>query len=204
MKSTFARRLLGVLLVVPWAALAAPTPELVVTPQKTTATYQTGEKIEWRVTLRGGDSASLRDGAFVLKRGGATNIGQGKLEFTGGVATVSAALEEPGTILAEISAKTSGGQEFKALGGAAVAPERIKVSAPCPEDFDAFWKAKIEELAKVPANPVLTSGTSGKENVDFWKITMDNIRGTKIRGQVARPAHGEKLPAMLIVHWAGV
>ena len=204
MKSTMARRLLSVLFVVPWTALAAPAPELVVTPQNPNATYQVGEKIEWRVTLRGGESASLRDGAFVLKKGGAATVGQGKLEFTGGTATVSAALPEPGTILAEISAKTAGGPEFKALGGAAVAPEQIKVSAPCPEDFDAFWKAKIEELAKVPANPVLTSGASGKENVDYWKITMDNIRGTKIRGQLARPARGEKLPAMLIVQWAGV
>lgn len=204
MKITIARRLLGILLVVPWAALAASAPELVVTPQKPHAIYQPGEKIEWRVTLRGTNSASLHDGAFVLKKGGAAVIGQGKLEFTGGETTVSASLGEPGTILAEISAKTADGQEFKALGGAAVAPERIKVSAPCPEDFDAFWKAKLDELAKVPANPMLAAGASGKDNVDFWKITMDNIRGTKIRGQLARPAHGEKLPAMLIVQYAGV
>lgn len=33
---------------------------------------------------------------------------------------------------------------------------------------------------------------------------MDNIRGSHIRGQLARPKQGEKLPAMLIVQWAGV
>lgn len=33
---------------------------------------------------------------------------------------------------------------------------------------------------------------------------MDNIRGTKIRGQLSRPTGGEKFPALLIVQWAGV
>src|SRR5690606_13518415 len=33
---------------------------------------------------------------------------------------------------------------------------------------------------------------------------MDNIQGTKIHGQMAKPAKGEKLPALLIVQWAGV
>jgi len=33
---------------------------------------------------------------------------------------------------------------------------------------------------------------------------MDNIRGTHIQGQVARPIEGKKLPALLIVQWAGV
>jgi cephalosporin-C deacetylase-like acetyl esterase len=33
---------------------------------------------------------------------------------------------------------------------------------------------------------------------------MSNIRGTHIQGQIARPAQGGKLPALLIVQWAGV
>jgi cephalosporin-C deacetylase-like acetyl esterase len=38
---------------------------------------------------------------------------------------------------------------------AIVAPEQIKPSSPRPDDFDIFWQSKIEELAKVPANPQL-------------------------------------------------
>jgi cephalosporin-C deacetylase-like acetyl esterase len=40
--------------------------------------------------------------------------------------------------------------------------------------------------------------------VDYWKITLDNIRDTHVQGQLARPAGAEKLPALLIVQWAGV
>ena len=41
-------------------------------------------------------------------------------------------------------------------------------------------------------------------DVDYWKITMDNIRGTQIHGQLARPVGDESLPALLIVQWAGI
>src|SRR4028119_183766 len=35
-------------------------------------------------------------------------------------------------------------------------------------------------------------------------ISFNNIRGTKVRGQLARPKKGAKFPALLIVQWAGV
>jgi cephalosporin-C deacetylase-like acetyl esterase len=40
--------------------------------------------------------------------------------------------------------------------------------------------------------------------VDYWKITLDNVGGTHVQGQLARPAKGDKLPALLIPQWAGV
>ena len=63
-------------------------------------------------------------------------------------------LDEPGTILAEIKTKI-GGKDVKTLAGAAIAPEKIAPSAPRPDDFDAFWKAKVEQLNAIPVNPVV-------------------------------------------------
>ena len=77
-------------------------------------------------------------------------------------------------------------------------------AAPLPADFDKFWKAKLKELKKVPMDPVLEKVDIGKPRVAYWKITMDNIRGTHIEGQIARPEKGKKFPALLIVQWAGV
>jgi cephalosporin-C deacetylase-like acetyl esterase len=90
------------------------------------------------------------------------------------------------------------------LGGAVMAPEKIKPSSPRPDGFDAFWQAKFEELAAVPVNPKLEKVEISNAKVDYYKITMDNIRGSHIQGQLARPKDGEKLPAMLVVQWAGV
>jgi cephalosporin-C deacetylase-like acetyl esterase len=194
---------------VAFAALLAATaafavPELSITPVNKTGVYQAGEPIVWQVAARGSSGEAPKEATYVLKRGGATPAGQGTLQFSGGGATLTTTLKEPGALLAEVTAKTVGGHTLKALGGAVVAPDQIKPSAPCPDDFDAFWKSKLGELAAVPPNPVLTPDASGKEGVQYWKLTMDNIRGTKIRGQLARPAQGQKFPAMLLVQYAGV
>jgi cephalosporin-C deacetylase len=83
-------------------------------------------------------------------------------------------------------------------------PESIALSAPRPADFDAFWDAKLQALAAIPANPVLASVAIGNTNLAYSKLTLDNIWGTHIQGQLARPVAGGKFPALLIVQWAGV
>ena len=69
-----------------------------------------------------------------------------------GRAELKASLDVPGTLLAHFAATSADGKEHKATGGAIVAPDEIEASAPRPEDFDAFWDAKIKEIAAVPFN----------------------------------------------------
>ena len=52
--------------------------------------------------------------------------------------------------------------------------------------------------------PVLQTADSRRRGVNYWKLQLDNIRGTHIQGQLARPVAGGLLPAMLVVQWAGV
>ena len=173
-------------------------------PNKPKAVYQTGEDIVWQVQVRGDQASSFANATYVLKEGGGTIIGQGTIAFQSAEAAIHTSLTRPGTILAEVTATNASHQTIRALAGAAIAPDRIPVSSPCPEDFDAFWKSKLAELATVPEHPVLQPDSGGKPNAAYWKITLDNIRGTHIHGQLARPAQGEKFPAMLVVQWAGV
>ena len=51
---------------------------------------------------------------------------------------------------------------------------------------------------------MLEKGDSGNSGVDYWKVTLDNINGTHVEGQLARPSGDARCPAMLIVQWAGV
>lgn len=180
-------------------------PLISVAPQKTSGVYASGEKIVWDVKLSEEGKTLVTTASYTLLKGGATSIGQGTLSFSNGVATVASSLNTPGTLLLQVTPPAFNNQKpVPAYGGAAIDPDKIGVSAPAPDDFDAFWKAKLDELAAVPANPVLEKVDIGKPGIDYWKITMDNIRGTHIRGQLARPTTGEKFPAMLIVQWAGV
>jgi len=178
--------------------------EIAVSAAREGGVYDIGERIVWRLTLKGEGTAGIEKIDYVLKRGHKTEMGRGELTLRDNAAELETKLDEPGTILAEFSAPVPGKTALKSLAGAVVAPDKIGPSAPRPDDFEAFWKAKVEELAAIPANPVLEPGDSGNETVDYWKITLDNIRGTKIRGQLVRPKAGAKFPALLVVQWAGV
>jgi cephalosporin-C deacetylase-like acetyl esterase len=178
-------------------------PDLTLKPKRPDAIYRPGESIIWRAECPPPSSGGVASASYVLKEGGGTILSRGVVHFEAGVGEIATSLDHPGTILAEITATNAAGEVTNALAGAAVAPEKIARSSPCPADFDAFWQAKLDELAKVPAQPVLTPEPSERAGVEYWKITMDNIRGTHIEGQLARPAAGGKLPGLLIVQWAG-
>ena len=173
--------------------------ELLVAPENGTGIWQPGT-IRWTVQVKG---AEVAEATYVVKKGGMSELAKGKAVLTDGKGQIESKLDEPGWLLVEVSVK-AGDKTLKMNGGALVSPEKIQPAIARPDDFDAFWQAKLKDLAAVPANPKLEPGESGKPNVDYWKITMDNIRGSHIRGQIARPKQGDKLPAMLIVQWAGV
>ncbi len=186
-------------------ALAAPALKLTpVNPPNESAIYKPGEKITWRVEAVDDAEQTLKTVTFSVKQGGAKVLTQGTVSLGGAPAQFEASLGEPGTLLAEAAAPLESGTTLKASTGAAILPSKLAASAPEPADFDAFWKAKLGELAAVPENADLKKFDSGKPGVEYWKITFDNIKGSHVYGQLARPMQGTKFPAMLIVQWAGV
>lgn len=190
---------------VAWASFAALAADAVVfTPAKATGSYDVGEKVSWRVEA--GAGAGVEGTAkYVLKAGGLTVLREGTLDLAAGPATVEVTLDAPNTLLLEVRARVAG-KEQRFLAGAVVAPEKIRPSMPRPDDFDAFWESKLKDLAAVPANVRLEEADAGKPSVEYFKVTMDNVGGTHIYGQLARPKKeaGAKFPALLIVQWAGV
>ena len=165
------------------------------------ARYEIGQTATFTVSISGTHSTGVSSAEFVIKKGGYKEIGRGNVTLPNG--TFQASLNEPGTLLAEVKVKV-GAKEIRALAGAAFSPEGIQRSAPRPEDFDEFWAAKIKELNAARINPVLEPGQTVKPETEYFKITMDGFRGTKIHGQLVRPKREGKFPALLIVQWAGV
>jgi cephalosporin-C deacetylase-like acetyl esterase len=178
--------------------------EITVSAVKPGSVYAVGEKIVWRIGVSGEGASGVEKVRYVLKKGGLTEIKQGELTLKDAAAELETSLDAPGSLLAEFTATPAGKQPIKSLAGAVVAPDKIAPSAPRPTDFDTFWASKVKELAAVPMNPVLETAESGSPTVDYSKITLSNIRGTKIRGQIARPKTGTRFPALLVVQWAGV
>ena len=187
-----------------------PPPVLVVRPDHADGIYALDEKVTWTVEVKSGDRAALKAVPYVVKKDAQDVLAEGTLDLSASSATVTVSRPEPGALLAFFNSPDPSQDPKKplALGGALVAPFQIAPAAPAPADFDAFWKEKLEAVAAVPPNPVLEKGTldgvPNSEGIDYYKVTLDNVEGTHVRGQLARPTSGDKFPAILVVQWAGV
>jgi len=169
-------------------------------PDHTNGYYRAGETVRWQVVAEGAVSNEV---TYVIKSGGLVEVAKGKTPLAAGKGEIESRLAEPGTLLVEATATGATGNVVRALGGAMFAGDEIQPLSPRPPDFDSFWQAKLDELDAVATNAVLTPGPCARKNVDYWQISMNNIRGAHIRGQLARPRQGERLPAILVVQWAG-
>ncbi|RPH41525.1 MAG: hypothetical protein EHM91_10070 [Planctomycetota bacterium] len=175
-------------------------PKIQVVPDVESGIYEPGKNVTWKIEVKDGDAPAAGKISYVVKNGGLSEAAKGDLELKDGKAEVSATRATPGVLLLEVKYGKA-----TAHGGAAFDPGKVAASAPPPDDFDQFWKEKVAELAAVPMNVQLTPVDVGNPAVEYFKITMDNIRGSKIQGQIALPAGGKKdLPALLQVQYAGV
>jgi len=208
----FSSRFLGVVF---WCLAAraladAPTPTgtITVVPDHANGIYALNEPVTWQVDVKG-DRTGLNALPYFVKKDGQDEVAKGTLDLSAGPATITATRGEPGALMAYIYAADRTKQPLPlAFGGAVFAPDKIGFSAPEPADFDAFWQGKLKELAAVPMNPVVekvdVTSVKNSEGIDYDKVTLDNIRGTHVHGQLARPTVGEKFPAIIMFQFAGV
>ena len=100
-----------------------------------------------------------------------------------------------------------GGNDGRSTGfyavGAAVAPTKIPLSTPRPDDFDAFWDGKLAAQAKIPINPVLEKLDTNVAGVEMNTFALDAL-GSKAHGLIAKPAKEGKFPAVIQLQYAGV
>ena len=87
--------------------------------------------------------------------------------------------------------------------GAAVAPAKLGLSTPRPDDFDAFWDGKLAAQAKIPIHPALTPVQSDVPGVEMNMFVLDAL-GSQTHGYVAKPAGEGKFPAVIQLQYAGV
>lgn len=137
--------------------------QLTFTPDHANGIYQAGETVGWTVTP--GPETPTYAYKWTIRRNNAVILKEGKLDLSSGKGRIEIAGEQPEMIYVAIepyanlipgpaSASYVGGNTGRNNGlyavGAAVAPEKIGLSTPPPDDFDAFWKSKLEAQGKVP------------------------------------------------------
>ena len=87
--------------------------------------------------------------------------------------------------------------------GAAVAPAKIQLATPRPDDFDTFWEGKLTDQSKVPINAALTPVQTDVPGVELNIFALDAL-GSHAHGYVAKPAREGKFPALIQLQYAGV
>jgi cephalosporin-C deacetylase-like acetyl esterase/beta-glucanase (GH16 family) len=178
-------------------------------PDHANGIYAAGEKIGWTATLPRGTKAP-GPYSYTIRKFGADSLSSGTLVLKNGRGRIETSLAEPAMLVVEVE-PPAGVEHFGNPGtggpgrvrlGAAVEPTRIQPSEPKPADFDAFWAAKLALLDKVPMNPVVTPGESGVPGVEWSTVKLNNVNGSHVYGQLAKPAHDGKFPALLMMQWA--
>jgi cephalosporin-C deacetylase-like acetyl esterase len=176
-----------------------------VRPDRDTGVYDPGQTVTWNVEVSNDKKPCAGKVSYRVRLGGLDEIAKGDAELADGKAAITGTRADPGALLLEVRYKgPQDAKETTGLGGAIFAPDTIAVSMPPPDDFDKFWSDKIAALNAIPMNVQLTPVDIGQKGIEYFKITLDNINGSKIHGQLAKPAGGSNLPALLQVQWAGV
>ena len=197
-------------------AQRAPIPQqLAFSPDHTDGIYQVGETVGWTVTP--GPVAPSYAYRWTVRRNNAVVLKEGKLDLSSGRDRIEVVGDQPEMIYVAVepyadpgaapAAKFVGGNTGRNNGlyavGAAVAPAKIGLSTPRPEDFDAFWDSKLAAQAKIPVNPVLTPVPTDVPGVEMNMFVLDAL-GSKAHGYVARPAREGRFPALVQLQYAGV
>ena len=195
----FAPKIIAALIFLLAAARLCSAQQLTLTPYKASGIYGVGEKVGWTASLPQG-AVSTGDYAYAIKKNNQDVIKTGSLDFSAGRTNIEVTLDEPAMIYVQISSRGDSGKGMAV--GAAVAPEKLRPSVPRPADFDRFWDSKIKMLKKIPQNAVLTPSDSGKPDIEYATIKMDNINGAHVYGQLAKPKKQGKFPALVIFQWA--
>lgn len=170
-------------------------------PYKASGIYERGETVGWTVhpPTKG---ISTTEYSYTIKKNNFNVIASGKIDLQSGSAKIAVQLDEPAMLYVEVAPVEGATPRRTAVAGAAIAPTELRPVASRPEDFDAFWQAKIDALRQVPENTVLTPGDSGRAGVEYGTIRMDHLDGGHVYGQYAKPDREGKFPALLILQWA--
>jgi hypothetical protein len=203
--------------------------QLTFTPDHAGGIYNVGETVGWTVTP--GPAAPTYLYKWIIRRNNAVVLKEGNLDLSLGKDRIEIAGDQPEMIYVAVepyaslapAAVSGASQDGSAAGapppaftggntgrdnglyavGAAIAPWKLGLSTPRPDDFDAFWNAKLAEQARVPINPVLTPVQTDVTGVEMSMFVLDAL-GSKAHGSLAKPAREGKFPALIQLQYAGV
>jgi cephalosporin-C deacetylase len=195
-----------------WAQARIGTVFVRVSLDHTDWLYKPGETVRFKISV-------IQDGQFVPNANVTYSFGpemmQPKMEKTvaipvEGLTVDAGTMTEPG-FLRCIATTEMFGRRYRGLATAGFAPEQIKPTTSDPADFDVFWTAGKEALAKISLDARLTLLPEYcTANVNVYHLNLQNIGGdggsatSRLYGILSEPKAEGKYPAVLEVPGAGI
>ena len=184
--------------------------QLTFTPYHANGIYDLGETVGWTVTP--GPVAPTYSYEWTIRRNNAVVLKEGKLDLSAGTDKIEIAGDQPEMLYVAVEPYApegpyTGGNTGRNNGwyavGAAVAPQKLGLSTPRPEDFDVFWSGKLAAQAMIPIHAELTPVPTDVPGVELSMFVMEAL-GSKAHGYLAKPAREGKFPALIQLRYAGV
>lgn len=203
----------------PFQITAVPAPaqlriaavQVRVAPDRADWTYQVGEPVKFAVNVTA-DGHPLT-GATIVYKVGPEMLPADEVSATlpaNGLVVDGGTLKEPGFIRCSATVNVAG-KTYRGLATAGLSPEKIQPTQTDPADFDAFWQAGKDELAKVPLEARRTLIPEAcTDKIDVYHVSMRNISGgwgtvqPRVYGILCVPKAPGRYPAILGVPGAGV
>ena len=110
--------------------------------------------------------------------------------------TVKGKLDEPGFLRLTMSGEGLSVKNSNTRWGVGYEPGKIRPGGTCPADFDAFWQAARENLAKtVPLDPKLELQSERSQGAfNFYRVSFATYGGTRVWGFLSIPKDKSKAP----------
>jgi cephalosporin-C deacetylase len=190
---------------------ADPAVSLKVVTDRKDAIYKVGEEAAFLISVSRG-AAAVTEGSvsFViddfLAGGKSAGLPEGKVSLSEKAVRVVVKGRAPEFLRCRVTFTPVEGKPLRSTAAAAFSPEKIGLSLPVPDDFDAFWAEQKKKLATVPLDPELTGIDYSDKSIECYDAQVKCLGGAPVSGYFSKPvgAKVKSLPAILWVHGAGV
>lgn len=182
-----------------------------VAPDHPDWTYKLGEVARFRITVTA-DNTPLENVTVSYTVGQEMMAAEKKTAQVSaeGVLVEGGTLKEPGFLRCTATVEVAG-RTAKGVATAAFSPEKIVPTQTEPADFDAFWQAGKDELAKLPVEPRLTLLPDAcTDKVNVYHVSFRTVgpnwttAPSRIFGILCEPKAPGRYPAILKVPGAGI
>ena len=196
----------------PQATFRVAAVQVRVAPDHRDWTYQPGEPVKFKVQVVA-DNEPIDNVTVTYAVAPDMKPGEKKTATVplDGLVIDGGTMSEPGFLRCIVTTDVAG-RSYRGAATAAFAPEKIQPYQTEPDDFDAFWKNELAELAKAPLEPQLTFlPEASNDKVNVYHVSFRTIGGlswaklnARVFGILCEPKTPGKYPAVLRVPGAGV